>query len=418
MNDFTPETQLHTERNVPNPEIKAGVSGLASTKHPEGSQDSALILTDTESPLKVFGVFDGMGGYKGGAEASSLAQKVISERINGGNVDPNLSLDQASGLVKSTLLEAHDAVKQAAIGEFRDMGTTASLSVVWEGKNGERKLVYGNVGDSRIYVRRGDKLIQLTIDDNLAEIGKPNTLTQVIGQGDIDPKMRSFDLQSGDQIITVSDGIVDALEGGLEAAFHEALSKGLSPDKAAEFITTRARERSLAGAKMDDQTTLVAEIGGNQTQAGNMIESPIFKKEEPYRLPNGTMVNVKRSDGTIEDGWFVSGRTENGNVIVKNLNGQVKTPTPDQLDSINPTIENAKTWDQLAFSINQLPDDVKGRKDTFSKDDLIRLIEGVKSGDREITAITRTLGLRDKVRELLDLQDTRKNLGTMVVPSS
>jgi hypothetical protein len=130
------------------------------------------------------------------------------------------------------------------------------------------------------------------------------------------------------------------------------------------------------------------------------------------------MVNVKRSDGTIEDGWFVSGRTENGNVIVKNLNGQMKTPTPDQLDSINPTIENAKTWDQLAFSINQLPDDVKGKKDTFSKDDLIRLIEGVKSGDREITAITRTLGLRDKVRELLDLQDTRKNLGTIVVPSS
>lgn len=412
-----PEGLHRTPENSP---IKIGIAGLASSDHPNGTEDGSFILTDKQSPLKFFGIFDGVGGHAGGQRASTIAQRTITSRIENGSVDPNLGLEQTKGLVKSTILEAHEAVKQNAVGEYYGMATTASMGAIWEGKNGERKLVAGNVGDSRIYVRRGKELIQLTQDDNLANEGRPNVITQAVGDRTIEPRITTFDLLPGDQVITVSDGISDALGDDLTEVFNQALSRGLSPDKAAEEITNRAREFSNSGRKMDDQTTIVVDIKDTTAPHNDSfyIEASQVKDRKTQNSERlwtpGTMVNVKRSDGTIEDGWFVGETGKNGDITLRkeDPNGQIlkKLVTTDQLGSLNPDIKDVSSWDELTFAINQLPDSVQGSTKAFTKDQLIYLAEHIKNGTMELSEMTRSHGLRDKIEELVRLDMARNQI--------
>jgi protein phosphatase len=101
---------------------------------------------------------------------------------------------------------------------FYGMGTTATAA----GLFGSRLFV-GQVGDSRAYLQRGPRLVQLTRDQTflnyLADIGAPvpddlesdsrrNILTQAVGTSPaLDVKVTSVDLCRGDRILLCSDGL-------------------------------------------------------------------------------------------------------------------------------------------------------------------------------------------------------------------
>ncbi len=407
-----PEVYEHTERNE-NPDIKMGAATLKSIKH-EYNEDAAFMSSDSKSPLKVFAIFDGMGGHKGGADASSTALHTVSNRIENGNINPNLSLEQTEGLVKSLILEAHSAIKNKAIGDLKDMGTTASLGILWEGKNEEKKLVVGNVGDSRIYIFREGKLIQLTTDDDLAEIGRGNVLTQAVGQKDIDPKVGIFDILPDDQVIGISDGISDALGEDIEKEFLKALqdNKG-NPTEAANSLVKKAREYSLGGKKMDDQTALVVDILNNSdtTVEKNDRTQTEPEAEKPYRLIPGTMIRIERSDGSVDDDWFIIKRDGN-RLMVRNSSGLTKMVTAEDVDKLNPPIEKVKSWDELIFAINQLDENIEGSNKNYDKDEMVHLIESVRKGEIPPTSITRNKGIREKVMQLAAIDKSRSELKT------
>ncbi len=416
--DNNPEISPHIERSK-NPEIKMGAASLASTKHLE-NEDAVYMSSDSMSHLKVFAVFDGMGGHEDGAKASSTALHAVKDRIENGNVDPNLSLQQTEGLVKSVLLEAHEKVKAQSLGE-KGMGTTASVGMIWEGKEGERKLVVGNVGDSSIYICRDGKLTKLTVDDDLGHMGRGNILTQALGRENIEPRMSIFDILPGDQIITISDGISDAMKDDLDEEFQKALvaHKG-NPAQAANALVVKAKEFSNAGRKEDDKSAIVVEVGDRSIQEKSDTavnhsknEEKIEKKGWLYRLPPSTMVKVKRSDGRIEDDWFIVGEEKDKLKLVKSDGVSAKTATPEQLDSLNPPIEKVNSWDTLNFALNQLPDTIKGSHQVYSKEKLFAIIEKVRQNELTIEKITRTYGLREKVEELLQLDKTRNSLNSL-----
>lgn len=408
------EVFSHKERGLETPKIKMGAASLASTKHPE-NEDALYMSSDSRSPLKVFAVFDGMGGHEGGAEASSSALHAVKDRIENGNVDPNLSLQQTEGLIKSVLLEAHEKVKAQSLGE-RGMGTTASIGMIWEGKGGERKLVVGNVGDSGIYIFRDGKLTKLTVDDDLGHMGRGNILTQALGREDIEPRMGVFDVLPGDQIITISDGISDAMKDDLDEEFQKALvaHKG-NPAQAANALVAKAREYTNAGGKMDDQTALVVDIENEDSSRMHAFSNPQSSDPEkkapgPRRIPIGAEVRVMRSSGKMERGWFVVGYDENGKAKLRNENmGLSKGATLSQLEELNPPPDKTTSLSDFRLSLQQIPEGgIQSEIKFYPTEELLEIFDGVVDNNEPITRIPRPI--RSKVEELIRIDKITRQI--------
>ena len=133
-------------------------------KFPEGS-------TDPSSPKGVlFVIADGMGGHKGGKQASSMAVSNISESyFDDENTDVRVSLERA-------IRKANEAIYNESLENpaYANMGTTCS-ALVLQGRKG----VIGHVGDSRIYRVTKSSIEQLTHDHStVAEMQRRGILTK------------------------------------------------------------------------------------------------------------------------------------------------------------------------------------------------------------------------------------------------
>jgi protein phosphatase len=104
-------------------------------------------------------VADGMGGYEGGAIASSIAVDVVRATYasESGETEPALT---------EAMISAHLAIRNYVREhpELAGMGTTCTAAVL---KNGH--LIYGHVGDSRLYLMRDGQITKLTRDQTVTE---------------------------------------------------------------------------------------------------------------------------------------------------------------------------------------------------------------------------------------------------------
>jgi protein phosphatase len=105
-------------------------------------------------------VADGMGGYEGGAIASSIAVDTLRAIYeNSANEEPEPALAEA-------MIAAHLAIRSYVCEhpELSGMGTTCTAAVLQNGH-----LVYGHVGDSRLYLMRNGQITQITRDQTVTE---------------------------------------------------------------------------------------------------------------------------------------------------------------------------------------------------------------------------------------------------------
>lgn len=161
-------------------------------------------------------VADGMGGYEGGQEASRLAVETVRHVY-----DCNFAGDPQSTLIAG-LQSAHDTIQRYAMEhpQFSGMGTTCTaLAIV------ERHLYFAHIGDSRLYLIRGDSATRLTRDHSyvgrLVENGivrsedaeshpQRHILTAALGSGrDIfpDTPVQPLSLEEGDLLVLCTDGL-------------------------------------------------------------------------------------------------------------------------------------------------------------------------------------------------------------------
>lgn len=119
-------------------------------KKRDENQDAVLV----EDRRQVYAVFDGMGGAKGGAAASSLAR----EHMEAG-------LAEGASLVDG-LRASNEAIRDRAKSspEMAQMGSTA---VALRLSKGSYEVVW--CGDSRAYRMRGRNLVRLTRDHSLVQ---------------------------------------------------------------------------------------------------------------------------------------------------------------------------------------------------------------------------------------------------------
>ena len=165
-------------------------------------------------------VCDGMGGARGGREASQSACDVI-ERCFQEHYNKCLPGEEELFL-KRTLVSANRFVFQKSIREesLAGMGTTAVCALV---RGGEATLCHA--GDSRAYLCRDGKLTQLTHDHSyvqeLVDCGtiteeeaehhpQKNIITRALGVDyRLEPEVTSVQLQAKDLLLLCSDGLTN-----------------------------------------------------------------------------------------------------------------------------------------------------------------------------------------------------------------
>jgi serine/threonine protein phosphatase PrpC len=133
----------------------------------EENQDALCTL---EKPyFKFFAVADGMGGAKGGAIASQLTAKVVSEELSKHDRPSYLNLVDA-------IHQANEAVYREGRKDlqYSGMGTTL-VGLLFD----DSQVMAVNVGDSRAYLVRDSIALQLTNDHTLiSELIKSGAITE------------------------------------------------------------------------------------------------------------------------------------------------------------------------------------------------------------------------------------------------
>ncbi|WP_295447520.1 protein phosphatase 2C domain-containing protein [uncultured Thiodictyon sp.] len=237
------------------------------------NEDALAVQAD----LGLVVVADGVGGASAGEVASQLAVDTIRECFRR-QLLPWTDAEQAAAVVEVAVQEANRAVWQLAQTkpDCDGMGTTLVL-----GFAGAGWLAYVNVGDSRLYRLRGERLeqlshdhsfIQAVVDQGLfrslddarrAGIGE-HILTRALGiAAQLSVTCRLTDLRGGDLYLFCTDGLtgmvpVDALCQLLRAVGTSAL------DSAAEALLRLANARGGT----DNITLVLMRVGEPPADAG------------------------------------------------------------------------------------------------------------------------------------------------------
>lgn len=245
---------------------------MAKRRHIFGETHPGLVREANEDAL-LFSeeqgwviVADGMGGHNAGEVASHLAVESLAEDFrlaHGSSVaDRRQLLEQA---INNASLNVYDAAH--AIPEYQGMGTT--LAAAWLVDD---ILVYGYVGDSRIYLFHERELRQLTHDhtmiqglidegifDNVAQARhagvRSNVLTRALGiEPEVEAEYGLQELRSGDLLLFCTDGLTDALD---DQELRDVL---LGADQGLWLTVESLVDRACAAGGADNITAVLVRI--------------------------------------------------------------------------------------------------------------------------------------------------------------
>lgn len=169
-------------------------------------------------------VCDGMGGMADGGKASQTAIRMMIQGFEQIEKLPNVDIP---AFFRRGIVAVDQAIFQFPKEDGKGSGTTM-VAVIAE----DRKLYWASVGDSRIYIIRGNQMKQVTRDHNywmrLQEMvaagrmtmeeamGKrqKEALISFLGIGNVslmDINTEPFEMQPGDTVMLCSDGITKTL---------------------------------------------------------------------------------------------------------------------------------------------------------------------------------------------------------------
>ena len=183
------------------------------------NQDAFCIVPFNESTAVLAVVCDGMGGANAGNIASTMATDEIKDYFCR-SFSASMSSLQIENVLKSAFISANNTVYEASCKDvnLKGMGTTAVAAFVTQGT-----AYILHVGDSRAYLYKEGKLIQLTVDhsmvQNMVDSGQitpdealhhpsKNIITRALGVSvNVGVDIDFVDLSEGDVLLLCSDGL-------------------------------------------------------------------------------------------------------------------------------------------------------------------------------------------------------------------
>ena len=190
----------------------------------EMNQDSYFV-SDIEDEIKLFILADGMGGYKGGEVASSLAIESTRKYITNNFKDIKKEKSEILKLINSAIEYANMVVyeKSQENADLRDMGTTLDVCLIYNSN-----IFIGHVGDSRVYRIRKDIIRKITNDHSYVEKlvregtisreqaynhPKKNMLMKALGcHSLVEPDIMYKGFLKDDIVLMCSDGLTNMLK--------------------------------------------------------------------------------------------------------------------------------------------------------------------------------------------------------------
>ncbi len=245
-------------------------SGFTLSKGTSLKGDDAYGVSQSKNI--VYGIVcDGVGSADAGAEAAQRSVKYITTNLK--------SKPKSWSIEKSIhyFIESINSIlyKESQVEYERSELVTTLAMVVIEGN----RLYGANVGDSRIYLLRDGKLIQLSQDHTVEEAGYEGVLSAAIGmQEDIEPYYFENNLQKGDILLLCSDGLYTVLN-------EEEIVKYL-PLGATRLVKTASKK--VDDDLPDDTTAVVIEIQENNDELVTLKEQRLLI---PEKLKAGEVID-------------------------------------------------------------------------------------------------------------------------------
>lgn len=191
----------------------------------EMNQDFIYVSENMED-IKLCILADGMGGYKGGEIASSLATTSAKDYIEENFKDVDLqNPERIQDLIGKAMEYANKVVYQKSKEneELEQMGTTLEICLIYG-----NKVYIGHIGDSRIYRIRKNIIRRITTDHSYVETlvkdgtitreeafyhPKKNMLIKALGCTEyIEPDITVKGFLEDDIILMCSDGLTNMLK--------------------------------------------------------------------------------------------------------------------------------------------------------------------------------------------------------------
>jgi protein phosphatase len=233
----------------------------------------------------LYAVADGMGGHRGGQEASRMAVKILTDNAKGGH-------DRIAGAVR----RANEAVYERSSEDeaLSGMGTTITALLA----NGD-EIHLAHVGDSRAYLLRDGEMQMLTEDHTLVQRmviegrltaeqaqdhPQRSILTRALGvEQDVKVDEAMVLMREGDRLLLCTDGLTGMIE-------DEDVKDILEADADPQRVADRLVEAANRAGGLDNITVLVLDFvadGAEQTtqapEAAPPVPAPPAEPAPPKR---------------------------------------------------------------------------------------------------------------------------------------
>ena len=188
-------------------------------------------------------VADGMGGHNAGEVASAMAVEVFAAEMR---LHGRVSGEKMRVAVDKANIRVYE--KSLQDDQCSGMGTTFT-ALGWNG----REISIAHVGDSRVYLIRGEGIMRLTVDHTLVEEmvikglitpreakyhPKRNYITRALGTADyVEVDVTGVELEKGDIFFLCSDGLSNHVE---DAKILQITRDAVSPQEALDMLIREA----------------------------------------------------------------------------------------------------------------------------------------------------------------------------------
>ena len=219
-------------------------------------QEDAFFVTEASStkgnqPIKAFGIVcDGMGGLENGGKASILATDLMKEVFES---------IQTPERIEALLLEEIRKIdlrvkKEVGKGGGFNAGTTLVAAMILG-----KQLYWIGVGDSRVYVLRGEEIVQVTQDHNYEAQLRKSVEQGLISQKDADAHpqkaaLTSFVGSGNIRFINTNKAGLDLLNGDMVLLCSDGLTKSLDDENIAEIMRTNFGDMQEAAKQLTLQS--------------------------------------------------------------------------------------------------------------------------------------------------------------------
>lgn len=235
-----------------------------------GNEDSYLMVPDRG----IFVVADGMGGHAAGEVASDMAVHYVARELDSLR---GLSDEQVAERMRGAIRTANGAIFQRTLTEHdkRGMGTTVTVLTLYESR-----FLIGQVGDSRAYLLRDNKLSQLTKDHSYVQEQVDagyltpeqarthpysNVITRCVGaNSDVMPDIYVGSVRPRDVFLLASDGLTGMLE---DYQLAELLSPERMPEDEVDALIAEANRHG----GLDNITAVIVRIDSVDAAASDGV---------------------------------------------------------------------------------------------------------------------------------------------------